>query len=159
MVLRPAVEDDVDAIVELLGQPGVVEWWPGETREHVTTKVAGDDDAVPFVIACGGATVGFIQYWEEDDPDYRHAGLDIALAPSHQDQGLGPDALRAMIRYLTSERRHHRVVIDPALTNERAIRAYEKVGFQRVGVMRKYERGGDGTWRDSLLMDLLAEEL
>ena len=38
-----------------------------------------------------------------------------------------------------------------------AIRAYEKVGFKPVGVMRRSERdvGGDG-WHDSLLMELLA---
>jgi aminoglycoside 6'-N-acetyltransferase len=28
-----------------------------------------------------------------------------------------------------------------------------------VGILRKAERGNDGTWHDSLLMDLLAEEL
>ena len=49
--------------------------------------------------------------------------------------------------------------IDPAAANERAIRAYERVGFRRVGVMRAYERGPDGTWHDGLLMDLLRDEL
>jgi aminoglycoside 6'-N-acetyltransferase len=33
------------------------------------------------------------------------------------------------------------------------------VGFRRVGIMRKYERGPDGVWRDGLLMDMLEEEL
>jgi aminoglycoside 6'-N-acetyltransferase len=28
-----------------------------------------------------------------------------------------------------------------------------------VGVMRRYERGPDGQWRDALLMDLLREDL
>jgi aminoglycoside 6'-N-acetyltransferase len=28
-----------------------------------------------------------------------------------------------------------------------------------VGVQRQAERGNDGTWHDSLLMDLLADEL
>jgi aminoglycoside 6'-N-acetyltransferase len=32
------------------------------------------------------------------------------------------------------------------------------VGFKSVGIMRKYERGPDGSWHDSLLMDLLADE-
>jgi aminoglycoside 6'-N-acetyltransferase len=50
-------------------------------------------------------------------------------------------------------------VIDPAASNERAIKAYERVGFKPVGVMRSYERGPDGTFHDGLLMDLLAEEL
>jgi aminoglycoside 6'-N-acetyltransferase len=55
---------------------------------------------------------------------------------------------------------HHRIVIDPNAANARAIRAYEKVGFRRVGVMRRYE--WDATqqaWTDGVLMDLLPEEL
>ena len=40
-----------------------------------------------------------------------------------------------------------------------SIRAYEKVGFRPVGVMRQYERGIDRTFHDGLLMDLLADEL
>lgn len=160
MVLRRATEDDVDAIVELLDTPGVVEWWPNETHEKVATKVAGNDpgEAVPFVVELDGAAIGFIQYYEEDDPDYLHAGIDIAMATDHQDQGLGTDALRALARHLFEERGHHRLIIDPAAHNARAIRAYEKVGFKPVGIMRRYERGGDGTWHDSLLMDLLREE-
>ena len=49
-------------------------------------------------------------------------------------------------------------VIDPAANNAAAIRAYEKAGFRPVGVMRRYERGPDGTWHDGLLMDMLCEE-
>jgi aminoglycoside 6'-N-acetyltransferase len=54
--------------------------------------------------------------------------------------------------------RSSRIVIDPAAGNARAIRAYEKVGFRGVGLMREYERGSDGTWHDGLLMELLARE-
>jgi aminoglycoside 6'-N-acetyltransferase len=36
---------------------------------------------------------------------------------------------------------------------------HERLGFKPVGVMRRYERAADGTWHDSLLMDLLADEL
>ena len=52
-----------------------------------------------------------------------------------------------------------RITIDPAAHNARAIRCYEKVGFRPVGIMRKYERGHDGTFHDALLMDMLAEDL
>lgn len=64
-----------------------------------------------------------------------------------------------MCRYLFEERGHHRIVIDPAAYNVHAIRAYEKVGFRRVGVMRRYERGADGTFHDGMLLDLLPEDL
>ena len=39
------------------------------------------------------------------------------------------------------------------------IASYRKVGVKDVGVLRRYGRANDGRWRDSLLMDLLAEEL
>jgi aminoglycoside 6'-N-acetyltransferase len=67
--------------------------------------------------------------------------------------------VRTMALYLIRDRGHHRLIIDPALHNEPAIRCYEKVGFRRVGVMREHWRDPDGVWRDGLLMDLLASDL
>ena len=96
---------------------------------------------------------------EEEDPMYRHAGIDLFLSASAQGQGLGTEAIRILARHLIDERGHHRLTIDPATDNHAAIRAYERVGFTRVGVMRSYEQGPDGTWHDGLLMELLAGEL
>jgi aminoglycoside 6'-N-acetyltransferase len=67
--------------------------------------------------------------------------------------------VRTLARQLFDEVGHHRLIIDPAAANERAIRCYERVGFRPVGVMRDYERGPDGSWHDGLVMDLLAGEL
>jgi len=89
---------------------------------------------------------------------YRHAGIDILLTTSRHGQGLGTEAIRLLARHLFEERGHHRLTIDPAADNTAAIRAYEKVGFRRVGIMRNYERGPDSVWRDGLLMDMLREE-
>jgi aminoglycoside 6'-N-acetyltransferase len=60
---------------------------------------------------------------------------------------------------LIADHGHHRLIIDPAADNEAAIRRCRKVGFRPVGIMRRYERGPDGTWHDGLLMDRLADEL
>ena len=79
-----------------------------------------------------------IQYCEETDEEYRHAGIDLFLGAPYHDRGLGTDAVRTMARHLIDDRGHHRLTIDPAAHNERAIRCYEKVGFKRVGVMREY---------------------
>ncbi len=111
-----------------------------------------------FVIEADGEVVGAIQYAEEDEPMYRHAGIDIFVTTSRQGQGLGSEAIRILAGYLFGERRHHRLTIDPAVDNHAAIRAYERVGFRKVGVMRRYERGRDGTWHDGLLMEMLRED-
>ena len=67
--------------------------------------------------------------------------------------------MRTLARYLFAERGHHRLTIDPAATNEPAIRCYQRLGFRPVGIMRRYERGPDGIWHDGLLMDLLSSDL
>lgn len=103
--------------------------------------------------------IGAIQWHAEPDPDYRHASLDVFLDPAVRGEGLGGDAIRTLARHLIDEYGHHRFTIDPAAANSAAIRAYAKVGFRPVGIMRRYERGADGRWHDALLMDLLAEEL
>jgi RimJ/RimL family protein N-acetyltransferase len=51
--------------------------------------------------------------------------------------------------------RVQRDLLDPK--DDEVVLAIE-VGFRPVGVMRQYEQAPDGTWRDGLLMDLLAEE-
>lgn len=160
VVLRPLQESDVDRIVELGAHPDVEPWWPGLTPEHVLEKARGEDDgAVVFAIVVADEVGGMIQYFEEDDPDYRHASIDLFLGAPYQDGGLGTDTVRTMARHLIVDRGHHRLTIDPAAENARAIRCYEKVGFRRVGILREYWRGPDGAWHDGLFMDLLAGEL
>jgi aminoglycoside 6'-N-acetyltransferase len=160
VVLRPLAESDVERIVELGAHPAVEPWWPGLTPEHVLEKARGDDaGAVVFAIVADDEVAGMIQYFEEDDPEYRHASIDVFLGAPFQDGGLGTDAVRTLARHLIAERGHHRLTIDPAAHNTRAIRCYEKVGFRPVGVMREYGLDTEGVWRDGLLMDLLAKEL
>jgi aminoglycoside 6'-N-acetyltransferase len=134
-----------------VGQPGAGQRGGG--------RAAGDDEGVLLVVEAGGQVIGGIQYHEENDPMYRHAGIDIYLSRRGQGQGLGAEAVSLLARFLFEQRGHHRLTIDPAAANHRAIRCYEKVGFRRVGVLRQYERGRDGRFHDGLLMDLMRPEL
>jgi aminoglycoside 6'-N-acetyltransferase len=156
VVLRPLAEADVARVVELGRDPDVARWWRGIDDPYVREKVT---DGVTFAILDDGEVAGMIQYHEEDDEEYRHAGMDLFLGTPFQDRGLGTDTVRTMARYLIEERGHHRLTIDPAAHNDRAIRCYEKAGFRRVGVMREYWLDPDGVWRDGVLLDLLAPEL
>ncbi len=160
VTLRPLGGADAEALVEVVRSPCVRRWWGTEPDEP--DAVLADhlrNEGRAFAIEAGGELAGWLGFEEELEPDFRHAGMDICLAAAHQGAGLGPEALRLAARWLVGERGHHRLTIDPARDNERAIRAYERVGFRPVGVMRRYARGHDGEWHDGLLMDLLAEEL
>ncbi len=159
VTLRPATDADVGDFLAIVTSEGVGEWWGDVSDEEKLRGDLLDDECAVFAIEVDGATAGWLQSWAEDEPAYRYAGLDIMLAVPYQGRGIGPEALRQAIRLLIDEHGHHRFTIDPALSNERAIRAYEAVGFQRVGVLRRYWRDANGEWQDGLLMDLLAEEL
>ena len=158
VTLRRVTADDVPALTEFFAVPQVAEWWPGENEERLRSALE-DDEGVGLVIELDGRMIGYTQYFQETDPDYRHAAIDITLHPDFCNRGLGTDALRTLCRHLFDDLGHHRITIDPCAGNARAIASYRKVGFRDVGIMRRYERANDGSWRDSLLMDLLAEEL
>ena len=161
VTLRPVRPDDRDALVEVLSDPSVVAVWDTRGPQGSADElIEGDEDWLVWAIEVNGRFAGSVQASEEvEDADYRHAGIDIFLSSQFQGRGIGPDAVRTVARYLIEVRGHHRLTIDPAADNARAIRTYEKVGFKPVGVMRQYERGQDGTFHDSLLMDMLAGEL
>lgn len=155
--LRPVVADDVPSLRGFLADPSVARWWPMPTDERWPYD---EDGTIPWAIEVDGQVAGMVQYGEDTDPDYRHAWIDIFLGPPFHGRGLGPEAVATLVRYLIDVRGHHRVTIDPAVENERAIASYEKIGFRRVGVLRQYERDAlTGGWHDNLLMDLLADDL
>jgi aminoglycoside 6'-N-acetyltransferase len=160
VVLRPAVPQDLPALSAILDEPEVRRWWGSRSADELRERLTGaHDDAIRLAVEVDGEVAGLIQYDEEDDPDYRHAGIDVFLGRRWHGRGLGQDAVRTLARHLVEVRGHHRLTIDPSATNEAAIRCYEAVGFRRVGVLRRYERAEDGSWRDGLLLDLLASDV
>ena len=159
VALRPLVADDLGSVYDALREPEVARWWNAFDEDRIREELLGTPGTTAFAIEVDSAFAGAVTCSEELDPDYRHAGIDIFLGGAYQNRGYGSEAIRILARHLFGARGHHRLTIDPALANERAIRAYERVGFRRVGIMRAYERGPDGVWHDGLLMDLLRGEL
>jgi aminoglycoside 6'-N-acetyltransferase len=147
---------DETELLRIHRAPEVVRWWG---RPDGGFPWSDEPEATRLTIEVDGAVAGIVQFHEEPEPRYRHAAVDLFLDPALHGRGIGTEVLRRVVRQLIDERGHHRVTIDPAAANAAAIRAYEKAGFRRVGVMRRYERdlGGEG-WHDGLLMELLAGE-
>jgi aminoglycoside 6'-N-acetyltransferase len=158
--LRPVTVADAEALTRILADPAVARWWPNYDRARVDLEIVADEpETTHWVIELGGTVVGMIQAWEEPDTEFRHAGIDLFLDPAVRGRGIGPEAIRAVAAWLVDERGHHRMTIDPAAANQAAIRAYRKVGFREVGLLRRYQLMADGSWADGLLMEVLADEL
>jgi aminoglycoside 6'-N-acetyltransferase len=139
VVLVPVTAEHVPELRRILATPEVRERW----RDEDASPQWPFDDPSPtrFAVLLDGAASGIVQYGEEDEPDYRHASIDIFLDPAVHGRGVGRDAVATLARYLVRDRAHHRLVTDPAADNDPAIRCYLAVGFRPVGVMRRYERG------------------
>jgi len=157
VVLRSLQDTDRAELIRIHRTPEVAEFW-GE--EDFALDAGTEEEPVhQFAIVVDARVAGYIQGYEQLDPQYTYAGMDLFVDPAHHGRGIGTDALRTLGRWLVRERGHHRLVIDPRADNARAIAAYTRIGFRPVGILRRYDRGRDGVLRDGLLMDLLAEEL
>lgn len=157
-VLVPVAPEHVEELRRILHTPEVQVRWGDEDKDPQWPF--DDPQTVRYAVMLDGAVRGLVQYWEETEPMYRHASVDIFLDPAVHNRGVGRDAVGTVVRHLVHQCGHHRLTIDPAADNHAAIRCYSAVGFKPVGVMRRSERGADGRgWHDGLLMDLLAEDL
>lgn len=158
VTLRAIVAADTEALRAILHSPAVHARWGDDDADPAWPF--DDPESVRYAVEVEGVLAGLVQYGEEPTPMYRHASIDIFLDGSVHGRGVGRTAVYLVARYLIDERRHHRIVIDPAADNQAAIRCYAAVGFRPVGRMRDYERDPrTGDWHDGLLMDLLAGEL
>lgn len=132
------------------------------TREQIASYIAGkaeDSSSVLLLIARrdDDQVIGDIQLGGIDTFN-RSAYIRISLEnPDSQGKGLGSEAMRLMLDYGFGILNLHRIELNVFAFNERAIRAYEKLGFQREGVQRQalyYQHA----YHDSILMAMLADE-
>ena len=154
--LRPLAPRDAAELRRIRATPEVQRWW-GDVEDDFPD--ADEPDVTRYTVLVDGAVAGMVQTAEEEEPRYRSAGIDLFLDPAVHGRGVGTEVVRRVVDHLIRERGHHRITIDPAAANAAAIRAYGKVGFKPVGIMRDYERDADGGgWHDGLLMELLARD-
>lgn len=131
--LVPTAEEDLDLLATWFATPEFVAQWGGVpyTREQVAEKYVGRrrPRVGSFLVLAQGVPVGYAQYWHAGAAE---GGIDMVLVPEARGRGLGPDAARALITHLRDDLKWRRVTVDPAVNNPRAVRAWEKAGFQRV---------------------------
>ena len=91
------------------------------------------------------------------DRVHRSAELTIRIgSDSLRGKGMGTQALNLAIDFAWRDLNLQRVWLRVFDTNKRAIRAYEKAGFEHEGVMRR-ACWIDGAWRDEAVMSILRD--
>jgi UDP-4-amino-4,6-dideoxy-N-acetyl-beta-L-altrosamine N-acetyltransferase len=90
-------------------------------------------------------------------PVHRRAEVSIRIGEqSDRQRGAGSEALRLLRRYAFDHLNLNRVFMHVWADNLRAIRAYEKAGFHREGVMAEHVFIA-GEWKDAVIMAVLRQ--
>jgi RimJ/RimL family protein N-acetyltransferase len=157
---RPVTADDLPLLETWLNAPHWREWWGDPETElgYIRDMIEGRDTTRPFVFLVDGVAVGYIQIWyiadHLEEPWLSEApwltqvpadsvGVDLGIGDaSRLSKGLGSAVVKAFTGLLRAEG-HDNIIIDPDIANKRAVRAYEKAGFEPLIVSRE-SPGDDG---------------
>lgn len=142
--LRPATVDDVPLLHAWDDDPDVAASGGDDDAFDWEYEVPRDVDWRELLIAeDDGRPVGFLQlidarqeethYW--GDIDHGIWAIDIWIgAAADRGRGVGAEMMRLALDRCFARPEVHTVVIDPLVRNERAIRFYERIGFEHTGV-------------------------
>jgi aminoglycoside 6'-N-acetyltransferase len=157
---RPVTKADLPMIARWLAEPHVAEWWDDPQTEIAAIREHIDSVSVePLIVELDGRPIAYLQAYDphlEEGHPYADQpcgtlGIDLSIGvPDLVGIGHGSAIVRQFAAELFEEGAP-RVIIDPHPKNGRAIRAYEKAGFQPIG-RRNSEYG------EALLMALDAGE-
>jgi RimJ/RimL family protein N-acetyltransferase len=129
------------------------------TEAHGAAYIAHvlqDQDAASFAIDVGGQAVGGISLNVGTDIERIGAEIGYWLGEEFWGRGIATAAIRLVTEFAFRDRGLVRVFAVPFTTNIGSIRALEKAGYQREGVMRRSALK-DGAVRDQCLYAIVRE--
>jgi ribosomal-protein-alanine N-acetyltransferase len=123
------------------------------------TAIGKEPSRIVFSIRKPGS-LEFLGYVQISDihPVFRSAEIGIMIGDAaNRGKGYGPDALRLCMDFCWNELNLQRLSLKIIGDNPRAVRAYEKAGFEHEGVLRQ-STYRDGGFRDTTLMARLRRD-
>jgi RimJ/RimL family protein N-acetyltransferase len=121
---------------------------------RVWSRNEGTD--VGFSVEHDGVLIGHVGLFGANAHN-RAATFAILIGRPHQNQGLGTETTRAVLRYGFDELGLHRIGLTVNGFNERGIATYRKAGFVVEGRVRE-AIFRSGAWHDVIHMGILAGE-
>ncbi len=100
----------------------------------------------------GGVGLG---WW---DKHHRRAEVGYDLAHAFWGQGIGREAVRAVLRFGFEELDLNRIEAATIADNHESVNLLKKLGFRLEGIRRGYSWEEDGTFHDSAMFGLLRDE-
>lgn len=163
VVLRPIEKDHLPNYVRWLADTEVLMYFGSylpmnqSAEENWYENMNQNPAMVSFAVESAGRHIGGAGLFDINPRNQRaEVGLFIG-EKSFWNQGLGQDILRTLVAYGFDYLNLHRIYLRVFPENERAVRAYEKVGFVHEGRFRQTE-WRHGRWYDLLVMSILRHE-
>ncbi|UAL49313.1 GNAT family N-acetyltransferase [Sutcliffiella horikoshii] len=159
---------DEKYLLKWLSDQKVLEFYEGRdisfTKEDIIRKFFNRDDEVSRCLGVyQGKNIGYIQFYPINNSTSTLAeyfemegvyGLDQFIGDSdYWNNGIGTLIISSLVNYLITQKGINRLVMDPMTSNGRAIKCYEKCGFNKVRVLHEHILH-EGQYRDCWLMEL-----
>ncbi len=148
LILHPIVEGDIDLLHKWLNAPHVAEWFDGavslEAVQRKYIEKIRSDWQQAFIVYQADIPFGYVQSYRASragpgwwpDVDEQTVGIDQFIGElSFLGCGMGTLMVREFSSWLLAQPTVSRVIADPDLNNEGAIRCYRKAGFVDVGLV------------------------
>jgi aminoglycoside 6'-N-acetyltransferase len=164
--VRKLEEEDNILLAKWLSDPSVLEFYEGRDNPFDLDKVnevfyAPEDEEVKCIVKYDGNEIGYIQFYQLDNETKKEYGyLDENVYGTDQfigeieywNKGIGTLLVTSMIHFLIEGKKADIIVMDPQTRNTRAIRCYEKCGFNKVKILPKNELQ-EGEYQDCWLIE------
>lgn len=158
LLLRPARAEDLPAFHAIMRQPRAMAYWstpPHDTLDHtrdwlsgmITIPVGAGED---FVIERDGKVIGKAGF-------YRFPDIGYMLDPAQWGQGLGREAVSAVIERGFTVHRLERIRADVDPRNKASLALLQRLGFVETGRAEKTWLVGE-MWCDSVYLDLTPQD-
>jgi RimJ/RimL family protein N-acetyltransferase len=163
-LLRGIEREDIPTFVRWLNDPEVRRYLnlysplsKAEEEGWFEAQLSDDSSRVFAIETLEGLAIGNIGLHEMDWKN-RNAMLGIVIAEKeYWGRGFGTDAVRALLRFAFDEMNLHRIYLEVFAFNQRALRCYQKSGFQQEGLAREV-LFREGQYHDAIQMAILRRE-
>ena len=148
-----AVDNETDYLTRETGEFNIsIE----EEREFIRDKEKSSN-SIFLTAKVNGKIVGTIGFSGNSLKRYRHKGqFGIAILKDYWNYGIGSKMLSVMLDW-ADKNEFKKITLEVDDINEKAIKLYQKFGFEIEGKLKNDKYLGNGEYRDSLIMARLKD--
>ena len=162
-------DDDFPLMLKWLTDDRVLEFYGGRDKKYTLETLKKHytepwkDEVFRVIISCQNRPVGYGQIYKMYDElyeEYRYPktgeivyGADQFIGePDFWNKTIGSRYMKIILNWLKNEKKAGAVVTDPRVTNVRAVKCYQKAGFEIIADLPEHEKH-EGKKQDCFLME------